>query len=170
MKTHIPEKRVSATWRAPAIIFAVGAILAQPGCAIPSEIHERSDTIDAPTLDRSLVTPSPDRIVELTTTVTEFSVAAALSTADDTVEDLYFQWYVGYPESTVPTLPVFESWKTVQFNACAFADVLGPVGSTHTIELIISEDPVDFDATDGRILPDEYIYVSWQVRLKVACE
>lgn len=151
------------------LLSALVALLCLGGCVLPTEIHERADALDAPTLDRSKVVPSPDRIVELTSTVTEFSVAAALSADDDVMDGLYFQWYVGYPESEVPLPPAFESWKTIQFNACAFKDVLGPIGSTHTIELVVSQEPADFQAT-GRILPVDYIYVSWQVRLKVECE
>jgi len=160
----------TAQTAAPAFIAAILGGLLAAGCAIPTEIHERSDALDSPTLDRSLVTPSPDRTVQLTSTVTEFSVAAAISADPEILDELYFQWYVGYPESAVPTPPAFESFRTILFNACAFTDLLGPVGSTHTIELVISRDPAEFDSASGRVLPDEYIYVSWPVRLMVACE
>ncbi len=150
-------------------IVTLWGTLALFGCVVPVDIHERSDALVSPWLDRTLVVPSPDRVVELTDTVTEFSVAAALSGGSDLTDDLYFQWYVGYPESTVPLPPAYESFKTIQFNACGFSDILEPTGSTHTIELIISSEPVEFDASEGRILPSDFIYVSWQVRLKVDC-
>lgn len=169
MDTRTTVTRPRPTRLTGMVLSAVLALSCMGGCVIPTEIHERADALDAPTLDRSKVVPSPDRIVELTSTVTEFSVAAALSADDDVMDGLYFQWYVGYPESEVPLPPAFESWKTIQFNACAFKDVLGPIGSTHTIELVVSQEPADFQAT-GRILPVDYIYVSWQVRLKVECE
>ncbi len=143
--------------------------LALFGCVVPVDIHERTDALGSPWLDRTLVSPSPDRVVELTETVTEFSVAAALKGGAELTDDLYFQWYVGYPESTVPLPPAYESFKTIQFNACGFKDILEPTGSTHTIELFISSEPVEFDASEGRILPSDFMYVSWQVRFKVDC-
>jgi hypothetical protein len=139
-------------------------------CAMPVDINERSDSITAPSLDRTLITPSPDEVVDLTSTITEFSVAAAITNVDPALDQLYYQWFVGYPESTTPQPPVYESQKTILFNACAFNDVLSPPGSAHTIELFISDEPVLFVAGEGRTIPEAYIYVSWTVRQKVACQ
>lgn len=150
----------------------VALLMAGPGfagCVVPSDIHERSDSISAPSLDRSLITPSPDRVVELTYEKTEFSVAAAVTNVDIDQDTLYFQWFVGYPESASPLPPLFESQMTVDFYPCHYFDILAPVNSIHTIELFISEEPVEFDPTTGRTVPDSYIYVSWPVRLKDDC-
>ena len=139
------------------------------GCVVPSDIHEKGDAISSPSLDRAQITPSPDRVVDLTSEVTEFSVAAAVTNVDMDQDTLYFQWFVGYPESPIPLPPLFESQQTILFQACTFINVLSPVGSMHTIELFITEEPVEFDPTTGRTVPDSYIYVSWPVRLMDDC-
>jgi len=170
LETQNRSLRTFNPFQALALTVMMAALALWAGCAIPSDIHERSDALTDPSLDRTLVTPSPDEIVELTSTVTEFSVAAAIDWVEDGDDELYFEWFVGYPESAVPVPPVYDSQKTIQFNACAFKDILVPDGSTDTIELFISREPLGFDATEGRTTPEWYIYLSWQVRMKVSCE
>lgn len=171
MKTA-SEQYAKATILAPiqllvALACAIPQLLTL-ACAIPPDINVRQDGLNPPSLDRSMISPSPDQVVELTSSSIEFSVASAVTNVQ-AGDQLYFQWFVGYPESATPRPPAFESFDTIQFNPCGFSDVLAPVGSTHSMELFITEDPMDFDPVTGRVVPDSYIYVSWPIRLKVSC-
>ncbi len=152
---------------APVLLFAWAG-----GCAWWPDIEERPEVMFGPAIDRSLVEPSPDGLVNLTTISTTFSVVGAVSDPDTPVESLFFQWYVGYPESDTPRSPDFIGYQSIRFNPCAFESELPPpfAGSPHVLELIVSDQPIEFDPEKGRIINGGYAYVSWTFVPQVACQ
>jgi hypothetical protein len=152
----------------------IGAVLVAlvlcGGCLWPSDITERQEFGYSPTIDRSLVTPNPDSIVELTSLITDFSVTGAIADLDTELENLEFHWYLGYLEWTQPKPPDFTGYQAIRLNACAFQEELSPPGSIHTLELIVSDGPITFDREQGRTIQGGYTYLSWTLRSQVVCQ
>jgi len=175
---HALQKRSLVAWmrpRVPAFAPALGlAILAATlscgGCLWPSDITERAEVDNPPVIDRSLVVPSPESVVELTSLTTDFSVAGAVSDPDTDLSALEYHWYLGYMEWTEPKPPDFTGYDSIRLNACAFQTELNPAGSSHMLELIVSDGPIVFDRVNGRLIEGGYAYVSWTVRSQVACQ
>lgn len=143
--------------------------LAMGGCMWWPDIQERQDALFGPAIDRTKIDPSPDQVVDLTTLSTQFSVAGAVSDPDTPVETLEYQWYVGYLESPVPRGPDFIGQPAIRFNPCAFQADLIPFQAPHVLELLVSDQPIEFDPEGGRIIKGGYAYVSWTFVPQVAC-
>ena len=156
--------------RCAGLAVVLSTALSGGGCLWWPDIEEREEVSFPPVIDREmLTTPSPDEIVDLTSVSTTFSVAGAVSDADTPLDALEYQWYVGYPEASSPKGPDFTGHTTIAFNACAFQDELSPSGSTHLLELIVSDQPIEYDPEIGRVMTGGYAYVSWTIRSLVAC-
>ena len=89
---------------------------------------------------------------------------------DTDLDSLEYHWYLGYLEWTEPKPPDFTGYQAIRLNACAFQSELNPPGSSHTLELIVSDGPIIFDREQGRTILGGYAYVSWTVRSQVACQ
>lgn len=154
-----------ARFVAPALLAALVG-----GCVWWPDIEERPNVEFGPTIDRSLVEPSPDEIVDLTTISTRFSVAGAVTDPDTAADALDYQWYVGYLESPTPVGPAFTGQPSIQFNPCAFLTDLIPFQAPHVLELFVSDRKIEFDPEQGRIITGGYAYVSWTFVPQVACD
>jgi hypothetical protein len=153
-----------------ALVGAALVLALLPGsCLWSPDINEREGSSFPPVIDRTLVSPSPDSIVELVSLTTEFSADGAITDMDTDIDTLEYHWYLGYLESPIPKGPDFTAQKTIRLNACAFKEELDPPGSYHTLELIVSDQPIAFDRENGRVISGGYGYVSWTVRSQVAC-
>jgi hypothetical protein len=148
------------------------ALVALPGgCVWWPDIEEREDILVGPTIDRLKVDPPLDRVVELTTISTEFSVVGALTDPDTPIEMLEYQWYVGYPESNPRRGPDFIGQQSIRFNPCAFKTEFETFYAPHLLELIVSDQPIEFDPEQGRIIKGGYAYISWTFDpVKVVCQ
>jgi hypothetical protein len=144
------------------------------GCLWWPDIEERPDVSFPPVIDRSgVTTPSPERIVDLTTVNTAFSVEGAVSDLDTPLEELEYAWYLSYPDFTQPRNAAFTGSPSIKLNACYFSEVGGelyPTGSTHLLELIVTDGHINFDAEQGRSVTGGYAYISWTVRSQVSCQ
>ncbi len=140
------------------------------GCVWWPDIEDRPDVAFGPTLDRTLVVPAADHIVDLTTISTQFSVAGAVTDPDTSAEALDYQWYVGYLESSTPRSPAFTGRPSIIFNPCFFQADLIPFQAPHVLELFVSDHKIEFDPELGRIITGGYAYVSWTFVPQVACD
>ena len=163
-------RRPGVATRSPAPLVALLATLGCAGCIWPSDIQEREPIGNPPVVDRTRIAPSPETVVELTSLTTDFSVAGAVTDPDTDLDALEYHWYLGYMEWTEPKPPDFTGYSAIRLNACAFQDELSPPGSSHTLELFISDGPIVFDRERGRTILGGYAYVSWTIRSQVACQ
>lgn len=145
------------------------AVFSQEGCLWAPDIQEQPDIESGPVIDRTLVVPSPDREVELTSLITEFSVAGAIADPDTAIENLHYHWYLGYQEFATPRPPDYVSRETISLSSCGFPDVLEPTGSKHNLELIVSDQPIQFDREAGRLIEGSYSIITWTVILRWNC-
>ena len=140
------------------------------GCLWWPDIDERQEVFFPPVIDRSLLTlPSPDRIVELVSTSTPFSVEGALSDPDTPLEDLQYAWYLSYMDSETPRPAAYQGDPSIRLNMCFFTEELAPLGSEHLLELFVSDGKIDFDPETGRSFQGRYAYVAWIVKQVAAC-
>jgi len=151
--------------RAAAVLTAVLA----GSCVWWPDIADRPDVEVGPTLDRTMVVPPADQIVDLTTISTQFSVAGAVTDPDTSAEALDYQWYVGYLESSTPRRPAFTGQPSILFDPCFFQSELIPFQAPHVLELFVSDHTIEFDPEQGRIITGGYAYVSWTFVPQVAC-
>jgi len=148
----------AARFVAPVLVAAVAG-----GCVWWPDVQERADVQFAPQIDRTKVTPNLDLTVLLTAVSTPFSVVGAVTDPDTPVEALFYQWYVAYPERKKGEArgPDFIGQPSIRFSPCAFTSSLSPFEGPHVLELIVSDQPIEFDPDGGRVIPGGYDYVSW---------
>jgi hypothetical protein len=149
----------AARFVASALVAAVAG-----GCTWWPDVQERADVQFGPEIDRTKVSPSLDLTVLLTDVSSPFTVVGAVTDADTPVEALFYQWFVAYPEreaSERPRGPDFLGQPSIRFIPCQFRDVLSPFAGNHVLELIVSDQPIEFDPEGGRIIKGGYAYVSW---------
>lgn len=155
---------LAARFVAPSLLVALAG-----GCLWWPDIQERPDVRFGPTIDRSKVHPTPDEVVNLTTVFTQFSVVGAVADPDTPIETLEYHWYVAYPESDTPRGPDFIGQQSITFDPCSFPSDLVPFLAPHVLELIVSDQPIEFDPTRGRVITGAYAYVSWTFEPQVTC-
>jgi len=154
--------------------LAVFSMLWSAGCLWSPEISERVVVERAPVLDRSRVSPPPDgagqSVVQMTG-LTTFSVDGAVSDPDDDPEMLKYLWFLDYPDAAGPAIMSgLGGFKTVSINPCSrlYQDILTP-GSTHLLELIVTDGTVEYDPVLGRTIQGGYVYVVWWVEVNASC-
>ncbi len=155
-------------------LLALFLILQGAGCLWSPDIQERKVVQQAPVLDRARVAPPPDgpgKSVVQMTGLTTFSVDGAVTDPDDDPELLTYQWFLDYPDSAGPAIMSgLGGFKTVSINPCSrlYRDILTP-GSTHLLELVVTDGTVEYDPVLGRTIQGGYVYVAWWIEVNASC-
>lgn len=138
------------------------------GCVWTPEIHEREVSNLPPMVDYSKMVPDPNNVV-LLTGPTVFSVAGAVTDPDDSLEDLYYWWFLDYRETQGPALFTGRGYNQIQIDPCVYPQ-LANSQKEHTIEVVIADPQgsLQYSPTKGRQINHAAVGV-WIVKSKALC-
>lgn len=155
--------RLSAIW-----LVIIG------GCLWTPDISERSEAASGPgpTIDRSLVDPSPDDVFELTST-TSFDVSAAISHPTIPPERLSYYWFLNYQAKALRAPYLVGSQQTVTLNPCVakLKNIYGVAddGKEYPLELFVVDGTsghVEIESLERKIT-GHYAYVRWTIKIPI---
>ncbi len=168
-------ERRAAGWDRPVlsvVVLALGVV----GCVWSPDIREKGENKFAPTIERTLVSPSPDRAVVLTSDPVEFSVEGAVADEDDNIETLQYVWFLDWPQNCEPGqcygpfyFPGRGANKKLTMNPCGLFKKYLETDEYHLLELIVTDGEVKIDVEEGRTVTGGHAYVAWWLENRLSC-
>ncbi len=156
--------------------LAVLAAWAGAGCLWSPDIREKPESRFPPTIERALVSPSPDQAVVLTNQPQAFSVEGAVTDPDDDVETLQYVWFLDWPQNCEPGqcygpfyFPGRGANQKLTVNPCGLFKKYLETDTYHLLELIVTDGEVRIDVEKGRTVTGGHAYVAWWLENRLAC-
>jgi hypothetical protein len=154
------------------------AVVVPGGCLWAPDIHEEPPEANGggPTIERAMVSPSPDRPHQLGGTST-FDVSGAVGHPSLPPEQLQYYWFLNYrteddPEDIRPPFAWAQGIQSIPLNPCVekvkviYGVVQGGTGADvrrYPLELFVTDGTtgrMEIKPT-GRELTGSYAYVAW---------